>query len=85
MRYFRNIFFRHFQKQIPVEVDKNLHRFISDITYKIIKSIYNIHKQSLQYLSNETNTVEQILLNEKNNSIEITENLCLLKNMRLNK
>jgi hypothetical protein len=83
MRFFRKIFFRHFQKQIPKEIEKNLHRYISDVTGKIIKAIDNIHKQSLQYVSNETKTVEQILLNEKSNCIELQENIHRLKEINI--
>jgi GTPase SAR1 family protein len=83
MRFFRRIFFTHFQKQIPKEIEKNLHRFISDITYKIIKSIDNIHKQALQYISNETSTVEQILLNEKSDSTALQEKINQLKELNL--
>ncbi len=83
MRYFRNIFFRHFQRQIPEEIEKNLHRFVSDVTYKIIKSIDNIHKQSLQCISNETKTVEQILLNEKSNCAELQESINSLRQINL--
>ena len=61
MKWFRSLFFRHFSKQIPYETDKNLHRYISELNGKINKTIDTIHKQALQYISNEIRTVENIL------------------------
>ena len=83
MRCFRNIFFKHFQKQVPNEIEKNLQRYISDVTGKIIKSIDYIYRQALLYISNETKTVEHILLNEKNNYMEMKENVKRLKEIKL--
>ncbi|MCE1188242.1 MAG: dynamin family protein [Ignavibacteria bacterium] len=61
MKWFHSLFFRHFSKQIPYETDKNLHRYISELNGKINKTIDTIHRQALQYISNEIMTVENIL------------------------
>jgi len=84
MKLFRGIFLNHFQKQIPNETEKNLYRYISDLTGKIIKAIDNIHKQALQYISNETKTIDQILKNENNNHAGLQINLNRLREIKLN-
>jgi len=72
---FRRLIFRHFQKQITTEIKKNLHRYISDLTGKIIKSIENAHQQTLKCISNETITVEKILRNEKTNCEDLKKHV----------
>jgi GTPase SAR1 family protein len=83
MKWFNKVFYRHFKKQIPFETEKNLHRYISDVTGKIIKTIDNIHKQTLQYISNELKTVENILQQENGNSDELKRNLERLNEFKL--
>lgn len=61
MKWFSPLFFRHFSEQVPYEAEKNLHRYISDLNGKIIKTIDTIHKQAVQYIHTETGTVENIL------------------------
>ena len=61
MNLFRKIFENHFRSQIPIEIEKNLYRHISDLTEKINKTTDIIHKQALNYISREMITVENIL------------------------
>jgi GTPase Era involved in 16S rRNA processing/uncharacterized damage-inducible protein DinB len=75
MKFSNRIFFKHFQQQIPAETEKNLYRYISDLTGKIIKAIDNIHQQALKFISNENKTVAHILQNEKNNHEELQKYL----------
>ena len=82
MKWFKNIFFRHFSKQIPYETEKNLHRYISDVTGKIIKTIDLIHKQALQYISSEIKTVENILQQENNDYVILQNYLERLKELK---
>ncbi|HLF35792.1 MAG TPA: dynamin family protein [Cyclobacteriaceae bacterium] len=61
INWFRNIFYRHYINQIPFETEKNLHRYISALTGKLIKTIDAIHEQALLYISNEIRNIENIL------------------------
>lgn len=70
VKWFRKLFFRHFSRQIPYETDKNLQRYISELNGKIIKTIDLIHRQALQYISNEIRTVENIL-QQANTNFEV--------------
>jgi len=82
MRWFKPLFYHHFRKQIPVEVEKNLYRYISCLTEKIIKSIDAIHRQALFFVNNETRDVEQILSNDKNNHEELQGYINRLKEFK---
>jgi FtsZ-binding cell division protein ZapB len=53
------------------------------VTGKIIKTIDNIHRQTLQYISNELKTVENILQQENGNSAELKRNLERLYEFKL--
>ncbi len=61
MAWFRKFFENHFRSQIPIEIEKNLYRHMSDLTDKINKATDIIHKQALNYISREMITVENIL------------------------
>ncbi|MCX7985594.1 MAG: hypothetical protein N2662_01460 [Bacteroidales bacterium] len=61
MKWFRKIFQGYFKKQITIEVEKNLHRYISDLTEKIFRTIDKLHHQALIFISDEIRTVENIL------------------------
>ncbi len=67
MRWFNKLFFRHFHHQIPYGAEKNLYRYISDLTGKIIKTINVIHGQALQFIDSEIKTVENILQQANSN------------------
>lgn len=82
MKVFGRIVKRHFRKQIPLEAEKNLHRYISDLNGKIFKSIDSLHKQARQYISNEITTVENLLLHQSDNVIELQKSLERLKEIK---
>lgn len=84
MRWLKRLFYNHFEKQIPKEVEKNMHRYISGLTEKIIKSIDAIHKQAVLFIISENNDVEQILLNDKNNHIELQGYISRLREIKSN-
>jgi hypothetical protein len=79
---FRKMFYKHFIKQIPLEAEKNLHRYISALTYKIIKTIDNIHHQALQFINNEINTVETILQHKNDDHIYLQQCFERLKEIK---
>ena len=58
---FRKIFARFFADQIPGEVDKNIHRLVSDLTGKIYKEMDRMMEQALSYINNELKLVESLL------------------------
>jgi len=82
MKWFRGLFYNHFRNQIPYETEKNLYRYISELTGKIIKTINNIHNQVVLYINNEVKTVENILQNEKGNLSVLEKNKEKLKNLQ---
>jgi len=70
---FRNIFRKHFSKQIPLEVEKNIHRLTSDIT-EIINKLTDYSKdETLKYIQNELNTIEKVLSSEQSKTNEYNE------------
>ncbi|MBN1338209.1 MAG: dynamin family protein [Bacteroidales bacterium] len=83
MKWFNRLFYRHFEKQIPGEAEKNLYRYISGITEKIIKSIDAIHRQALLFIINENKDVERILLNDSGNRIELQSVIHRLKELEI--
>ncbi len=82
MKWFHYPFFRHFSKQIPYETDKNLHRYISELNGKINKTIDTIHRQALQYISNEITTVENVLQQANTNYSVLKEYTERLKKIK---
>ena len=68
---FGNMLKKHFIKQIPQEVEKNIHRLTSDLTEKINKEIDKIRLECFKYISLELNSIESILASQKNNSFKI--------------
>ena len=70
---FRNIFRKHFSKQIPLEVEKNVHRLTSDIT-EIMNKLTDYSKdETLKYIQNELSTIEKVLSTEQGKSNEYNE------------
>lgn len=65
------MFKKHFIKQIPQEVEKNIHRLTSDLTEKINKEIDKIRLECFKYISLELNSIESVLASQKNNSFKI--------------
>lgn len=67
---FKKIFQNYFSKQIVNEVDKNIHRITSGITGIINKETDNNKEQTLKYILNELNTIENVLSGEQSKSVE---------------
>lgn len=81
IQWFRRFFFRHFNRQIAMEVEKNLHRYISDMTGKIILSLDQMQKQAAFFIQNEVHIVEDILRNAPDDYSEIQKNLERLQSL----
>jgi predicted GTPase len=82
MKSFRPLFYRHFKKQIPLEAEKNLHRYISFVTNKIFQSIDALHAQSVAYINAEMSIIVNILNNETVDSDVLTASLAQLKSFQ---
>ena len=65
---FRAVFLGHFSRQLPKEIDKNLHRLTSDLTYKINTEIDNLIHQAMSYMNQEVNTIEHLLAEQRDTS-----------------
>jgi len=68
---FRSLFINHFRNQIPGEVEKNLHRLVSDLTEKVHKEIDLMREQVMKFIYNEITAIENLLSREKKDSTEI--------------
>jgi len=68
---FRNVFKWHFAKQLPYEVEKNLHRLTSDLTQIVNKAIEELKDQSYRFIVNELSTIESILIHETSRTEDI--------------
>jgi GTP-binding protein EngB required for normal cell division len=55
---FRPLFRRYFAKQIPYEVEKNLHRLTSDLNEIINREMDNLMAQALTYMNEELKMIE---------------------------
>ena len=75
---YKNVFKRYFIRQIPYEVEKNIYRLTSDLSDIINTSIENQKEQSLKYISNELNTINAILSNQKFDFKTINEQLAII-------
>jgi len=67
---FRRIFGKYFLRQIPSEVEKNIHRITSDINEIINREIDAGMDQTLKYILNEIDTVEKVLSGKQSISDE---------------
>ena len=67
---FRKIFKNHFYKQISYETEKNMQRLTSDISEKINKLTDFSKDETLKYILNEINTIENALSGEQSKSEE---------------
>ncbi len=57
----RNRFKKYFLKQIPYEVDKNLHRFVSLRTLDIQREVEKLYNRSLDYVTSQLTRIQNIL------------------------
>lgn len=76
---FRNIFRRFFSRQIPYEIDKNLHRLTSDMNEKVNKEMERLTAQALSYMNEELKTVEMLLSGNKADSSLILNRMDIIK------
>ncbi|NSW82809.1 MAG: dynamin family protein [Syntrophothermus sp.] len=76
---FKNVFRRYFLKQIPYEVEKNIHRLTSNLTERINKEMDNLLKQALAYINEELRMVESLLSEGRGDSSYIRERINRLK------
>jgi len=79
MLIFKNVFKKHFSRQISVDTEKNLRRLTSDITVIISKGIADIFQQSLRHISEQLQTIDGLLSDKKYNSEELTSSIEYMK------
>lgn len=79
---FKPIFKRYFRNKIPYEVEKNLHRLISDIAENINKVIEQNKKDVNQFIVGELTTIESLLDNKRNESIKFKETMDELEKLQ---
>ena len=72
---FRGVFKCHFRRQLPREIDKNLHRLTSDLTYKINREIDNLIGQAMSYMNQEANTIEHLLAEQPDCSSKLGDRI----------
>jgi hypothetical protein len=72
---YRPVFRRYFAKQIPYEVEKNLHRLTSDLNEKVNKEMDNLMAQALAYMNEELKTIEILLSENQRDSSYILERM----------
>jgi hypothetical protein len=78
MPLFRNTIKKYFLKQIPLEVEKNLHRLVSLLTVNMQKKIDKLFVQSVSYVTTELEKINQLLNNLPAGSRTIKEQLLQL-------
>jgi small GTP-binding protein len=78
MPLFRNTIKKYFLKQIPLEVEKNLHRLVSLLTVNMQKEIDKLFVQSVSYVTTELEKINQLLNNLPAGSRTIKEQLLQL-------
>lgn len=72
---YRNIFRRYFLRQVPYEIDKNLHRLTSGLTERINRQMDSLMAQALAYMNGELNMIEMLLSENKGDSSYILERM----------
>lgn len=82
VQYTRGLFYTHFSKQIPREVEKNLFRFISGLTEKIFRVLDQYHQQSRRFISDISSGVEDILLSDRSELAVLMEETRKLKKLK---
>jgi GTP-binding protein EngB required for normal cell division len=78
---FRGVFLKHFSRQIPYEVNTNIHRVTSDVTGIINKSIEELKDQTYRYITNELSTIENVLSNQNSRTDELENSIELLQKL----
>ncbi len=80
MPLFKDLFKKYFLKQIPHEVEKNLHRLVSLLTNNMHKVIDELHLQSVNYVVSELDKIRELLNTTPSGSGQIKEQLAMLEN-----
>jgi GTPase SAR1 family protein len=75
VRVFGRLFRKHFLKQLPLETEKNLYRYISGMTEKIFKAIDLLNAQAIGFIGYETKTAIDILQSDAGNLDEVRQSL----------
>jgi hypothetical protein len=65
-----------------MEVEKNFHRYISNVTAKVFQSIDTMHAQAVNYIKSEMEIIFNILNNETCSADELSFALDDLKTMQ---
>lgn len=80
MALFRSVFLRWYRGQITDEVEKNLHRAVSDITEIINKRIERFAWQSYEFIVEESTTLQRLTKSEVSNAQSIHAHLKTIRN-----
>jgi len=81
MSIFRGVFRRYFRKQIPYEVEKNLHRLTSSLNVRVNKEMDQMMEQALAYMNEELHVMERLLAENQGDSKYISERMDKIKSM----
>jgi len=79
MSLFRNVFRKHFIRQIPGEVEKNLRRLVSLLSNNINEVIDELHNQSVNYIISELDKIKDVLETPVSGSDNIEEQIRMLE------
>jgi len=79
MSLFRKTFRKYFLRQIPHEVEKNLHRLVSILTVNMHQEIETLHLQSVKYVTSELMKITELLNMTPSGSERIKEQLSLIE------
>jgi GTP-binding protein EngB required for normal cell division len=68
---FRSLFHRHFLNEIPFAVEKHLSRLASGWTENINEAIQHMATEAKRFIANETETIDELLVQKRSNRDEI--------------
>ncbi len=78
---YRNIFRRYFLRQIPYEIEKNLHRLTSNMNDKINKEMDKLMAQALSYMNEELKMIEKLLSENQRDGSDILKRMDKLRKL----
>jgi hypothetical protein len=76
---FRRAFEKRFVEKIPWEVETNINRLAAQWEERINGAIDGMHKQSVQYVKDETATIESLLSGARGRTEEIRQMIADLR------
>jgi hypothetical protein len=76
---FRRAFEKRFVEKIPWEVETNINRLAAQWEERINAAIDGMHKQSVQYVKDETATIESLLSGARGRTEEIRQMIADLR------